>query len=215
MQLDREVTLRGVDDRVLGPRREPHVLLVLLLVVVCEADAAGVEEHAVRDRPRPLHVHVSAGDDVCVDVGDCRASLVLGRGRKKDLVERRRRAVHRQERAAAAELERERRWKGTDPPDAVGPELRPGPAGDLELLLRRRLDAGVEFDQEGVRVPEHDRAAEREETVEALPRLRSALNGVAEADVALDGAIGRVCQERLEPDEVAVDVGEDRRPQNR
>ena len=122
--------------------------------------------------------------------------------------------MHRQEPTAASELEADRRLERADLLDAVGPQLRLRPAGDLELLLGRRLDVGVEVDQEGVGVPEHDGAPERGQTVEALPRLWPALEGIAEADVVVDGAIGRICQERLEPDEVAVDVGENRCPQS-
>lgn len=109
---------------------------------------------------------------------------------------------------------RSSRAKRTDLLDAVGPEHRLRPACDLELLLRRRLDAPVEVDHESIGVPENDRAAERGQAIEALLRLRPALEGVAEADVVVDGAIGRVCQERLEPDEVAVDVRENGCPQS-
>lgn len=75
-----------------------------------------------------------------------------------------------------------------------------------------RLGAGVAREHVPVGIAHHDGAVERAQPLQALDRLRPALNHVTQADEPIDRPPLEIGQEGVERDRVAVDVGEEADP---
>ena len=110
-------------------------------MVVAQAGAARVEEHAAAEAPEPLDVHVAAGEDVGVELAE---QLPMGRWierRQDDVVEIAGRAVEGEQAHVVAEARLDRGLEAGDELQPLGPELPDRPFAHVQMTRRRRLSA--------------------------------------------------------------------------
>src|SRR5207302_2216543 len=135
----------------LGPEQSP---VRTRLVLVRHADAAGVDDPNVTDRPVELHVRVTADDDIRVDTLECAQPALVGADARQQVVVAARRRVTEQHPAEPVDLDGLRQRQRAEKGDRFRRQL---PAHELEPVVpgesRRRLDdlaVGVPADEADV-----------------------------------------------------------------
>ena len=127
-----ELDAAAGEHGVLGDRGEADVVLGLV-PVVRDADAAGVHVERAVDPPRPLQMRVAAGEHVDAAAAEQPLRLAVGRLGQHDVVVRGRRAVEGAQLEAALDLEIERRGPRRHLLEVPRLEPRERPRAHLEL----------------------------------------------------------------------------------